>query len=240
LSQERSEALVLRGVDFSETSRIITFLTPDRGLVPCMVKGIKRAKSPSAAALDTLNRVEAVIYWKASREVQLLGEASLLDDFNGIKADLEKVTLAAFPVEVASKVAHDNEPSAELYQTLVHGLTNLARWRGLAKVHCCWQVLHLLGAAGYQPELEVCIHCGRAVSETPRFSYSGGVACAGCAGDRLLTREEYAALRQMAADPGTCPNLAATGNLLSALRYFASRQLETDFRSMRVIEQVVE
>ena len=70
---------VLRGVDFSETSRIVTFLTPGRGRLACLAKGARRRRSPFQAMLDTLNRDEIVYYWKDGREVQQLGEAALLD-----------------------------------------------------------------------------------------------------------------------------------------------------------------
>lgn len=240
MSQERTEALMLRGVDFSETSRIVTFLTPHRGLVACMVKGVRRAKSPLASSLDTMNRVEAVLYWKDGRNVQLLAEATLLDDFNGIKANLDKVTLAAFPLEIALRTAHENEPSDGLFETLVRGLEGMERWTGLPKAHCCWQVLRLLTVAGFQPSLEACAHCGRALSNAPRFAYDGGAVCEQCPGDRRLTAEEYKALTQMQESVDTCPEVAAIGNVLSVLRYFAARHLETDFRSMRVIDQLVD
>lgn len=240
MSQERTEALMLRGVDFSETSRIATFLTPHRGLVACMVKGVRRAKSPLAASLDTMNRVEAVLYWKDGRNVQLLTDATLLDDYSGIKADLDKVTLAAFPLELALRTAHENEPSEELFATLVRGLEGLETWQGSAKVHCCWQVLQLLTASGFQPALDVCAHCGRAVGNAPRFAYDGGAVCDRCPGDRRLTAEEYSALARMQANSEACPDVTETGNVLSVLRYFAARHLETDFRSMRVIDQLVD
>lgn len=231
---------MLRGVDFSETSRIVTFLTPHRGLVACMVKGARRAKSPLAASLDTMNRVEAVIYWKDGRTVQLLAEAALLDNYSGIKANLDKVTLAAFPLELALRTARDNEPSRELFETLVHGLKAFENWPGPTRTHCCWQVLHLLSAAGYQPALEACAHCGRPVGSAPKFSYDGGAVCDGCPSDRRLTAAEYDALVRMQASPERCPDIEGRGNVLSVLRYFAGRHLETDFRSMRVIDQLVD
>lgn len=240
MSQERTEALMLRGVDFSETSRIVTFLTPHRGLVACMVKGARRAKSPFAASLDTMNRVEAVIYWKDGRNVQLLAEAALLDTFGGIKADLEKVTLAAFPLELALRTARENEPSEELFQTLVRGLEGMDDWLGPPRVHCCWQVLRLLTVSGYQPALEACAHCGRPLETAPRFAYDGGAVCDHCPGDRRLAANEYEALVRMQENPEVCPDVKSVGNVLSILRYFAARHLETDFRSMRVIDQLVD
>lgn len=151
MSQERSEAVVLRGVDFSETSRIVTLLLLTRGRMACLAKGARRKKSGFGGALDTLNHIEAVYYWKDGREVQQLGEASILDSYRGIKADLEKSAYSSFPLEVAYRVAHENEPSQELFSALVRGLESLERWERSAQAHACWQVVQLLITAGFEP-----------------------------------------------------------------------------------------
>ncbi len=238
MSQERTEAVVLRGVDFSETSRIVTFLSPDRGRMACMAKGAKRKKSPFAGLLDTFNRLELVYYWKDGRDVQTLGEGSLLDGYPSLKGDLGRVTYGAFPLEVAYKAAHENEPSQALFEVLVRGLEGLEAWQGDARTHCCWQVFGLLSAAGFEPALDACVECGASVSASPSFSYTGGVVCGRCPSDRKLSAAEYDALRAMAQGVDACPPLEAGKNIFALLRHFAARQLESDFRSVRVIEQM--
>jgi len=77
VEREHTEAIVLKGVDFSETSRIVTLITPDRGKMACMAKGVKRPKSPMAGVLDTFNRIDLVYTWKDTRQVQTLIEANV-------------------------------------------------------------------------------------------------------------------------------------------------------------------
>jgi DNA repair protein RecO (recombination protein O) len=236
--QERSEAVVLRGVDFSETSRIMTLLLPTRGRMACMAKGARRKGSAFGGALDTLNRIEAIYYWKDGRDVQQLGEASLLESYGGIKADLEKSAYSSFPLEVAYRIAHENEPSQELFSTLVGGLESLERWEHSPRAHACWQVIQLLISAGFEPSLEVCVDCGRPVSGAAGFAYRGGATCGGCAADRRLTPGELDDLRAMAANRLSCPAADAPPSLFKLLRAYAAQQLETDFRSARVIEEM--
>ncbi len=238
MSQEKTEAVVLRGVDFSETSRIVTFLTPHRGRMACLAKGVRRKNSPLGAALDTFNRVELVYYWKDGRQVQTLAEAALLDGFPGIKARLEHSAYAGFPLELAYKVAHENEPSAALYAVLVHGLERLAEWPCDARTHAGWQVMRLVQAAGFAPVLDQCVQCGGPLPETPGFSYAGGAVCRGCASDRRLSAEEFTALRDMAAAAAGCPWEQAPASVFHVLRQYAARHLETDFRSARVLEDM--
>lgn len=241
VSQERTEAVVLRGVDYSETSRIVTFLSPDRGRLTCMAKGVRRKNSPLSVVIDTFNRVEAVYYWKDGRGIQLLAEASLLDGFGPLKADLEKAAFASLPLEIAYRVAHENEPSYALYATLVRGFESLCVWPGEARAHVCWQVIQLLIAAGFEPTLTSCVECGQVVSDRSDvvgFSYKGGVTCPDCGSDARLTSGQYVGLLELAGNRDVCPRIDDVSGLYPILCRLAVRQLDTDFRSVRVIDEM--
>jgi len=238
VSQERTEAVVLRGVDFSETSRIVTFLTPGRGRLTCLAKGARRRKSPFQAVLDTLNRDEIVFYWRDGRDVQQLGEAALLDGFGAVKANLEKAMFAALPLELALKVAHENEPSQTLYAALVRGMESLGVWAGDVRTHACWQVAQLLSTAGFEPALDACATCGAPVKDAPGFSFGGGVTCTMCRADRRLDAAEYAALRMLVGSRETCPGIRGVQGVYRVLCQYAMQQLETDLRSVRVIDEM--
>jgi len=236
----------LRAADFSETSRVVTFLTPHRGRLACLAKGVRRPKNPLAAVLETFNRVELVYYWKEGRGMQPLGDAALLDAYAGIKADLEKTALAAFPLEIAYRVAHENEPSEPLYAALVCGLEGLAMWSGPAQVHACWQALQLLCAAGFAPSLDVCAATGRPIqidrsgrSSALGFSFDGGVTCSPGHGDRPLSESGYAALRALVQTRERCPSVEGAEEIFPLIRPYAVRQLETDFRCFRVIDELL-
>ena len=54
MSSEKSTAIILRLVEFSETSLVVTLLTRDFGKLTAMAKGARRKKSPFEGALDLL------------------------------------------------------------------------------------------------------------------------------------------------------------------------------------------
>lgn len=239
MGQETTEALVLRGVDFSETSRIITLLTPTRGRVACMAKGVRRANSPLAATLDTLNRVELVMFWKDGRDIQTLSEASLLDRFPALRADVESSCWAAFPLEIASKVAHENEPGAGLFHVLRSGLEQWVSGPISARTRACWLAARALAVAGFTPELGHCAHCGaRLGGGVVGLSLDSGLVCSACHGDRRISATGVEALRRLFAEEAACPALNARQEVFQALRAYAARQLETDFRSARVLQDM--
>lgn len=238
MSQEKAEAHVLRGVDFSETSRIITFLTPERGRLTCIAKGVRRKNSALAPVLGTMNRVELIYYWKDGRSVQTLAEASLLDGYPNTKRDLERGAFAAFPLEIAARVAHENEPSRAFYAALSDGLAGLEAWRGDARAHCCWQVARLLEAAGFAPDLAHCVHCQREIGDNPGFDLAGGAVCARCDAERRISGAVYGSLRALFSARDGCPPLASVPEVFRLLRAYTRRQTESDFRSLRVLDEM--
>ena len=224
VSLERSEAIVVRGVDFSETSRIVTLLSPDRGKLACMAAGVKRPKSALAGLLDTLNRLEIVYYWKDGRSIQKLAEATLLDAYAGIRRDLEKNVFAAFPLELAYKTAQENEPSRELYAALTGGLNSMATWDGPARAHAAWQVLRLLKVAGFDPDLT------SAATMLPHAAQARS----------RITGEDLDVLRRLAANSAECGVRQDRPGVFAALRAYVVQELEAEFRSLRVIDRMFE
>jgi len=152
VSFEQTEAIVLRKVDFSETSRIVTFLTPYRGRLACMVKGARRKGNPLASVLDTYNRLEITYTWRESRQVQLLTEASLLDGFDAIKTSIEHIACAAFLLEIAGLIAQENNPAPELFNASLEGLQSLAATGNSPFICLIPAVCALLEVAGIAPD----------------------------------------------------------------------------------------
>lgn len=234
---EHSEAVVLRGVDYSQTSRIVTFLAPHRGRLACIAKGVRRPRSGQAAALDTFNRVDIGYVWKDSRAVQTLTECAVVEGFDALKSDLDRSTHASVAIEIALRVAHENEPSEPLYAALVDGLGDLAAGRGPVSAIACRVVLRLLAAAGFAPTVDACCFTGRPVSGAAGFSFDGGVTAQRDRADRSLTESEVTLLRQLAGTGPVVENADATP-LLKVLCTYAERQLDITLRSARVLEQL--
>ncbi len=235
LSQEKTEGIVLRKVDFGDTSAVVTFLTPDRGRLACLAKGMRRKNSGLAAVLDTFNRVELVYYWKDGRGVQNLAEASLLEAWPGLKRNVERLTHAAFLLELCQRAVVENAPAEELYGALSAALAALAAEPGDARAWTACLAHRILCVLGHAPELGACADTGAPPEAARWFSHEHGLAEK--AGDRRLTPGEALALRVMA-DTDAPPERAEAGAVFDMMAGFAARQLETDFRSTRVLRQM--
>ena len=199
-----------------------------------MAQGVRRAKSQLAPVLDTFNRVELIYYYKEGRSVQKLGEATLLDGFQAIKSNLDKAVFAAFPLELVYKAVQEDDPAEDIYGALVSGLESMARWTGDVRAHAVWQVVQLLCLAGFEPDLDA----GGQAGDSVRWSHAHGVAEPGGAGDRRISKGALDGLRLLVQSRDACPPVEDAGEAFDALRGYVTQQLESDFRSLRVIEQM--
>ncbi|MGL4465069.1 MAG: DNA repair protein RecO, partial [Planctomycetia bacterium] len=97
---ERTEALVIRGVDFSETSRVLTLFTRDFGKLSVIAKGGRRLRGPFEVSLDLLSLCSISVIRKSSGGLDVLTEALLRERFTGLRDDLQKLYAAYFLAEL--------------------------------------------------------------------------------------------------------------------------------------------
>lgn len=120
----KTEAVVLRTVEYSESSLIVTLFTRKHGIIAVIAKGAKRPKSKFAALMVPGQVLEVVVYVKPTRNVQTLSEASFMLKLDQLRIDLEKMALATTTLELINQVLHENEVNELLFAFVVKFL----RW----------------------------------------------------------------------------------------------------------------
>ena len=120
----KTEAVVLRTVDYSESSLIVTLFTRKHGVIAVIAKGAKRPKSKFAALMVPGQVLEVVVYVKPTRNVQTLSEASPMLKLDQLRIDLEKMAIATITLELINQVLHENDVNEPLFAFLVKFL----RW----------------------------------------------------------------------------------------------------------------
>ena len=219
----RTDAVILRAVDYSESSKILTLLSPEHGRVAVIAKGAKRLKSPYRASVEVLARVEVIYSDKESRDVQTLSQCDLADAFPGMKGDLTAFAAASYLAEMAGAVAQVRQAAPELYAGLCAACTLLDHAPERAPGIAVWGARRLLAAAGLSPAVEACIGCGNPPAGEPRYfnPQAGGITCRRChqAGSRPLKAPGYHALHAAGATaPEADADLAGVASALNALQ----------------------
>ncbi|MBI1829846.1 MAG: DNA repair protein RecO [Planctomycetes bacterium] len=182
MAMERASALVIRGTDFSETSRIVTLWTKEFGKVRALAKGGRRLKSNFDVALDLLTVCGIVLIRKSTGSLDLLTEAQVQERFPQLRCDLAALYAGYYVAEMLNDWTQDHDPHPLLFDEALVTLRNLGQPGGMTGSCLAHFELVLLRELGYGPALDFCADCGEALSgQGLAFSAAGGgVVCPAC------------------------------------------------------------
>jgi DNA repair protein RecO (recombination protein O) len=74
----KTEAVVLKSMNYRDSSKIVTFYTRGFGKVKCIAKGARQMKSKFGAGLEPITNVSLVLYKKEHRELQLVSQCDAI------------------------------------------------------------------------------------------------------------------------------------------------------------------
>jgi len=191
--------LVLRETNYKESSKILTVLTASEGKVTVSAKGARRRGSKTASATQLLAFSEMTLCETRGRFT--LTEARSLELFEGLRQDIERLSLGSYFAEALEAASDEDSPSTEILSLGLNALFALSEGkRQPALVKAAFET-RLAALAGFEPMLDVCAVCGEENPEEPYLSLSGGVLhCKPCHPDGSgmsaeLCRDSLSAIR---------------------------------------------
>jgi DNA repair protein RecO (recombination protein O) len=177
----KTRGVVLATRPFKESSLIVSLLTERLGRIKVLAKGIRRPKSRICGALEPFCLSEIIFYRREHKEIYNLGEVSVLEDFEGIRAYPEKVTAAMVLCEFYNKTLPAEETDPASFTLLLEFLEGLqATDVSVAKSLTFCYLLRALSKAGVRPHLDDCVRCHAVIDQDRRIDFSiaaGGVVC---------------------------------------------------------------
>lgn len=182
MSTEKVQALVIRLVDFSETSRVVTFYTRELGKVGALAKGARRLRGPFAGALDLLCVCRIVLIRKHSDSLDLLTEAELVKGFSPKRNSLQVLYAGYYFAELLLELTDEDDPHPQLFDIAVESLRELESGTSVRLVVRRFEVA-ILRETGHMPFLDGCVSCGKQYSEPAAAWFSvaaGGLVCRSC------------------------------------------------------------
>jgi DNA repair protein RecO (recombination protein O) len=150
----RTEAVVLRSLDYGETSQIVTLLTRDRGKIGVMAKGARRTKSQFGSTLQPMAYTQVVFYYKPTRDLQILSESSHVDSFHRLRGDLESITIGLRIVEIVDALVEEENPQPNAFALTVRALRRLNQTEERAANLWPFVQLRLARLLGIAPAIE--------------------------------------------------------------------------------------
>lgn len=173
----RETGVVLRTIRLGEADRIVTLLTPGRGKVRAVAKGVRKTKSKFGARLEPISHVALLLY--EGRELDVVTQAETLEQYRAIREDLDRLGRATSLLEAVDQLAQERQSNARLFEMLVGALRALAIRNSPVLVPAFF--LKVLSLEGFHPLLDGCASCG---SPGPLVAFElseGGALCRQCA-----------------------------------------------------------
>ncbi|MBS0209795.1 MAG: DNA repair protein RecO [Planctomycetes bacterium] len=240
MSAEKALALVIRVVDFSETSAVVTLFTREFGKLSGLAKGSRRPKGPFESALDLLGLCRIVFLAKSSDALDLITEAKLERRFRPAGHDLSHWYAGYYVAELLNELTLDRDPHPDLFDAACQTLAALGREECAAGVTVLRFELTALRLLGHLPSLDACVECGKPLASEGRASLgilAGGVLCATCRpGHKLVVSLSSAAWTALKALAEPAPMAAAFDTNLAS---DANLALDTDRRVLGSLRGVM-
>lgn len=177
-------AVVLRRLDYSETSQVLVVFTRRYGQQRVIAKGVKRStKKRASVGIDLLEAGDISFSQRPDKTdvLSTLTEWRQSETFPHLRGELARLYAAQYAAEVTAQLTEVGDPHPALYDALVESFSRLAADPPLAAlVRFLWILLREIGLV---PDLARCMNCGRTVLEDRKLYFSsraGGAICRDC------------------------------------------------------------
>ena len=237
-------AIILRRINFSETDRIATLYTRERGKISGIAKGARKPISRLSGATEVLTYAK---YQLASgKNLDIITQAEVKESFPRIHGDLNRIAYAAYMAELLDKFVEEHEANADLFDLLLSALYLMERPNDPEKITRMFE-LQFMKAVGYEPVLDKCINCRMPISVSEvSFSPSlGGIVCEKCGAlpeDAIQISREAADTMQalMSADAPEVEQMEIPQTVMDqiahVLRWYIRYRAERELKSLEFLQ----
>jgi DNA repair protein RecO (recombination protein O) len=125
---QKDEAVVLRRLDYSETSQVLAFFGRQCGQVRLIAKGIKRGTKKAFATGIDLLEIGTLVFLRPEGRSGLgtLTEWRQTEPLLGLRADVRRLYAGQYAAEITSALTEEADPHPELFDAMVALLRGLA------------------------------------------------------------------------------------------------------------------
>ena len=181
----RTEALILRSIDFGESDRILHLLVPEIGRLPAIAKGARRSVRRFSGTLDLFNHVKIQVDLRRPTSLARLDQASLIDPFLALRSETARFALACYLLELFDRLAPERGTRADtqrLFSFALEALRMVAKRAPDPRLRTLIE-LRALDALGLRPEFSRCVRCGSTPMGRGAVGFhvaDGGAVCEPC------------------------------------------------------------
>lgn len=177
-----AEAVILNTFDFSESDRIISFMTREHGKLKGIAKGARRSRKRFVNNIEPMSHSTLVFFSNEKSELVRIDDAALIHGFAGLKTDIDRLSLGCYLLELTAEMTAEGQVLPHVFGLLT-GFLHKIEGTAEAEMLVRFFEIRLLSQLGYMPHLDGCVVCRTPLTEglTVLFSSErGGALCRAC------------------------------------------------------------
>lgn len=237
--EEKLSGIVISGINYGESDKIINVFTPNKGVVSAKLKSVKKAGAKLKFASEPFCFVEFVFsLGKVGRTV--IG-ASLIDSFYPLRLDIKKLYSASAVLAFAKKFCRENIDSSEVFLLTLETLKNIAYGDENAPKHLLQFFIRALYYSGYGLELNWCYECKNQPQDKVFFDYrTGGFYCQNCynGGGREVLKQTFETIKNVADGQQAEQKSAVKG--LKLIEYYLENRIDASIEPLKEVIKIYE
>ena len=149
----KTEGIVIAISPWSRTSHVVTWLTPDHGCVPTLVKGAVRPKSAFLGQYDLFYTCDLLYYARASADLHALREVVPRALREGLRGRWRETALAGYAAGLVRDLAPASGEASEWFDFLSGLLDRMSSAEGLSPLaELVRAEMGILRLAGWTPD----------------------------------------------------------------------------------------
>lgn len=190
---KKIRGIVVSEVPYKDSSKVLNILC-EEGVIGVISKGCKRINSPLRVISNKLTLGEYVIYYNESK-LSTLKEGSVIDNFNNIKNDLNKISHATYITDLVNQVMKQNADPT-VFSLYVSALKKIDEGINEMVVMNILEI-KLLDYLGVGINLNGCAKCGSTREIVTIDPDVGGYICKNCYTNEIIYDERVRKMLRM-------------------------------------------
>ncbi len=262
----QTTAIVLKGVPFGESDRLITIFSPDHGLIRAIAPGARKPKSSLRGRTELFVINQFLI--SSGKSLDRITQAETQYSYPGLGQDVCKLAAGQYLIELILALGTEANPQPSLYELFTEHLRRLETEAQPETLygHLAQALFHCLATEGFAPQFHHCAISSEAIvpnfyDRQWRVGFSGelgGIVSLNLRNPgplphlQRLTAIELSLLQQLNQGPlpnplETLPDIARKNfriwdwvKVENLMRHYAQRQLGKSFRAAPLVDSMWE
>ncbi|MFZ5559260.1 MAG: DNA repair protein RecO [Patescibacteria group bacterium] len=146
----KTEAIILKSADANEVDKFLTIYSEKLGKILVSAKGVKKVESKLRYSIEPISYVQMILV--EGKNILILKDAILIDQFLNIKKDLEKIKIARKLADLIDEAIAGEEKDEDIWKLILGNFKAIDRDKIPINLVLKTFQKNLIKLLGYSPE----------------------------------------------------------------------------------------